>query len=167
MPDGAEDSPPSASASTPPRGRMLLPFYIANLAVIYVPSLLPLALEAYRKLDEEIGIDRKSVAIDALAAPWAGLKFVLPRDVYSLSPWLGNAGSLYLFLLTLWFAVLLISALYANDKHRYRLTFVLFVLSTVQAIFVAERFVRESQEQQQQRQQVPGQVGRPGAAGAN
>lgn len=145
-------------SSAPPRGRMLLPYYFGNLAVIYLPSLLPLALEVYRKLDEEIGVDRRSVAIDALASPWAGLRFVLPREVYSLSAWLGNAGSLYAFLLTLWFGTLLISVLYCNTAHRYRLTFVLFVLSTVQAIFVAERFVAEN-HQPPPVQQQPGQPG--------
>lgn len=177
MPEGAEEprsesapqagapaaatNVPAANAPAKPRGRMLLPYYLVNLAVIYVPSLLPPALEVYRNLDEDIGIDTRNVAVDALAAPWAGLRFVLPRDVYSLSPWLGNAGSLYLFLMALWFGTLLISALYCNTAHRYRLTFVLFVLSTVQAIFVAERFVRESNEpppaQQQPGKLPPGQ----------
>jgi hypothetical protein len=176
MPEGAEEPQPSEStpASTapaatpatatsasaaPPKGRMLLPYCFANLAVIYLPSLLPLALEVYRKLDEEIGIDRRSIAIDALSAPWAGLRFVLPRDVYSLSAWLGNAGSLYAFLLTLWFGTLFMSVLYCNTAHRYRLTFVLFVLSTVQAIFVADRFVSENHQPPPVQQQQPAQLG--------
>jgi hypothetical protein len=157
-PSATPAAAPTAS-SAPPRGRMLLPYYFGNLAAIYLPSLLPLALEVYRKLDEEIGINRKSIAIDAIAAPWAGLRFVLPREVYSLSAWLGNAGSLYAFLLTLWFGTLLISVLYCNTAHRYRLTFVLFVLSTVQAIFVAERFVAENH----QPPPVQKQPGLPGA----
>jgi len=132
-------------SEAPPRGR-LLPYYFANLAVVYLPSLLPLALEVRRNLDEVIGIDVRTVAVDALAAPWAGLKLFFARGVFSLAPWLGNVGSLYAFLLTLWVGTLLVSLLYCNDRRRYRLTFVLFVLSTVQAIFVAERFVSENHQ---------------------
>lgn len=138
----AEPSPISAK----PRGRMLLPFYLANLAAIYLPSLLPLGLEVRRKLDEEMGLNLRGLVVDVLAAPWEGLRFAIDRGVLVFADRIGSAGSLYVFLLTLWIGTLLASILYCNDRRRNWLTFTLFVLSTVQAIFVAERFVSEQQQ---------------------
>lgn len=130
-------------AGTAKRGRMLLPYYVANLAAVYLPALLPLGIQVHRHLDDEVGVNARELAIDVLAAPWAGLRFVVTRGVNAFSETLGTIGSLYVFLLSLWVGVLLLSMLYCNDARRHRLTFVLFVLSTVQAIFVAERFVAE------------------------
>jgi len=136
--------PPSAAAAK--QGRLLLPFYGANLAAIYGPGLLPIALEVYRNsIDEGEPLSTRTLAVDLLASPWAGLMTAIEGSVLMFADSLGKIGSLYAFLLTLWIGVLLLSIAYCNYAHRYRLTFVLFVLSAVQAIFVAERLLAEQE----------------------
>jgi hypothetical protein len=154
MSDGLEAAPveaaPAEVAAPQPAaksGRWLLPFYGANLAAIYLPSLLPIALEIRRNIvNEEPAVDKRALALDLLAAPWAGLNVVVDRGVYAFAETLGNVGSLYAFLLLLWIGVLLISIAYCNYRRRLWLTFLLFVLSTAQAIFLANRLMAEEQQ---------------------
>lgn len=151
MNEGAEPVAPPAEAAAPTsaapqKGRMLFPFYAANLLAIYVPSAVPIALEVRHSLEDELAVvNARTIAIDLLASPWAWLRYVVDGGVFVLAGRIGNVGSLYAFLLTLWIGVLLLSIAYCNDKHRYRLTFILFVLSTLQAIFFASQLLEEKQ----------------------
>lgn len=150
MSDGSEAAPAEVAApqTAVKSGRMLLPFYAANLAAIYLPSLLPIGLEIRRNIVNEVpAVDTRSIGLDLLAAPWGALNIVVERGVYAFAETLGNIGSLYAFLLLLWIGVLLISMPYCNYRRRMWLTFLLFVLSTVQAIFLANRLMAEEEQQ--------------------
>lgn len=157
MSDGVNAAPaeaaPAEVAATQPASkpaRWLLPFYAVNLAAIYLPSLLPIGLEIRRNIMNDVpAFDARSIGLDLLAAPWGALPIVVDRGVYAFADVIGNIGSLYAFLLLLWIGVLLVSIAYCNFPRRFWLTFMLFVLSTAQAIFLANRLLAEEQEPEQ------------------
>lgn len=147
----------SHTAAQPAR-RSLLPFFFANLLAVYVPGLLPTVVQATDRDAAPLdGTELRMHLIGFLDAPyrWLGLRVHLPildRDVlgfdggmFMLAPWLGNLGSFYVLLFGLWFVVLGLTLAGRNDKRRHWITFLLFVIFAVQAIFVTWRILLDRQ----------------------
>ncbi|MBL9094334.1 MAG: hypothetical protein JNL96_24145 [Planctomycetaceae bacterium] len=147
-PDRVEPSP------TRPR-RSLWTFYFANLLAVYAPGVAPAYVASRERFNDGLPLDAlRVVVVDFLNAPYALMSLFTEGGMFVLAEQIGNLGSFYLFLFGLWFLILGATLAYRNDAHRYRLTFILFVLFTLQAVFFTRQAVLDWREQQR-RQERP------------